>query len=317
MGIQIKGQYDEKIHHISDFAMDWIIKNLNYFTINNEVSKNLRWELKSFIELVFLTNYLMRSSIWENDERLAEMICFINYALTEVSLEDTVYFDPDGVSGLAIAEEFTILVNKNGESFRHILKSFKDFDRIKLLQKIPFRLMDLKYSFERASVNCDDLPSYQQLYWQTIAGKRTSIAYMSTMDIYSITHTIFYLTDMGNRSIEEFLPTEEKQYLQRLTLKLLAVTIGQNNLDTMAELLMCCSFLGILTQNKANHILYQSAWNQLHKNQMQDGSVPSVTYDHRDYLDSKSKEEYRFINCYHTTLVTIGATTSWLSKGVG
>src|SRR5690625_2827452 len=133
--------------------MDWILKNLNYFAIDHDISKNFRWELKSFIELVFLINYLKRSNLLENDERLKEIVAFIELQFVNSNLEDVVHFDPDGVSGLAILEEFILLHGLENISFRHVLNKFNWFEQYNFLQKIPFRLMDLKYSLDRAKID--------------------------------------------------------------------------------------------------------------------------------------------------------------------
>lgn len=314
MKIRIKREVDPTdLHTIQYLTMGWMLKNLNYFAIDHDISKNFRWELKSFIELVFLINYLKRSNLWSYDERLEEIGTFIELQLVNSHLEDVVHLDPDGVSGLAILEEFIRFNGLENVSFRPVLNKFSRFEQFDLLQKIPFRLMDLKYSLDRAEIN-NELPSYVDLYQETVAGKKAAVGYMSTTDIYSVTHVIFYLTDMGNRKVEEFLPKEEKNFLQQLVIKLLGISICQNNLDTMGELLMCCIFLDISPMVLRTDLLFQTSWNLIHHFQRKDGSVSSITFKESKYLASTSKKEYTFINNYHTTLVILGATTAWLSK---
>lgn len=312
MELYIYEKRDQKVYDIGNNAIEWVIQNLDYFDLQHEISNSFRWRLKTYVELVFLSNYLLRTSIWKNDKRLEVISNFIKGVWENSNFTEMIYYDPDGLAGLAIIGEFSKEMNYQNHTLSFILEKYREFGYIELLQKIPFRKMDLKYSLERAGIE-NDLPSYESLYYQTVAGKRASIPYMSTMDIYSVTHTLFYLTDMGNRPIERILSMEEKTYLQRLVLQLLGLSLRQQNLDTAGELLMCCTFLNISKKTESNKLLFQTAWDLLQHKQMRSGSIPSPTYRDNDKENIASRKEYIFKHCYHSTLVTIGTVTSWLS----
>lgn len=300
----------QQIDNIGNTAMDWVINNLEYFDLQHNISNSFRWHLKTYVELVFLSNYLIRTSLWKHDSRLDIIIDFIKDTWEKSNLTELIHRDPDGLAGLAILAEFAREINYQDNSLSFTLEKFRRFNYIELLKKIPFRMMDLKYSLERAGIE-SNLPSYKSLYNQTVAGKRASIPYMSTMDIYSVTHTIFYLTDMGNRPIEQILTTKEKLYLQKLVLQLLSVSLRQKNLDTAGELIMCCRFLDISKENESNRLLFQTFWDLLKYSQMAEGSIPSPTYQPNNEEYSESENEYIFKHCYHSTLVIIGSITSW------
>ena len=151
------------------------------------------------------------------------------------------------------------------------------------------------------------------MYNETVAGKKAPISYMSTMDIYSVTHTIFYLTDMGSQPIEQILTMNEKSYLERLVLQLLCVSLRHRNLDTAGELIMCCNFLDIPKENELNQLLFQTFWDLLQYSQMKKGSIPSPTYQDGTKEPSDSRREHIFKHSYHSTLVIIGSVTSWFS----
>jgi hypothetical protein len=309
MEVHTISNLDYKIMHIGDLSFNWIVKNLEYFDVNHSINKNLRVELKTFIELVFLTNYLTRTTIWKKDNRLNDIILFIKTILENQKFEEIVISDPDGLPGIAILEEFIILNSYEGRSFNHLLRKYREYKITTSFQKIPFRLMDLKYSYERANID-SNLPSYSTLYSQTVAGKEAPVPYLNTMDIYSITHVIFYLTDMGFRLIDKYLTLDQQKHLHTLVRKSLATSIRHNNLDTMSELLMCSSFLNI----DENNILYKSSWEYLYNSQKPEGNVPSPTFFDNKYNFLNDSKENVFINCYHTTLVVLGAVTSWLSN---
>ncbi len=92
---------------------------------------------------------------------------------------------------------------------------------------------------------------------------------MTDHDAYSITHTIFYITDMGCSSLtdkEYHLPS-----LKEKVLKFLGIYICLENLDITSELLMCGSFLHI-NMDKDNHKpLYEATWNKIYQGRMKEG----------------------------------------------
>ncbi|WP_396121597.1 DUF6895 family protein, partial [Bacillus cereus] len=76
---------------------------------------------------------------------------------------------------------------------------------------------------------------FSDLYQYTAAGQDIPNTYMTDHDAYSITHTIFYITDMGCSSLtdkEYHLPS-----LKEKLLKFLGIYICLENLCITSELL--------------------------------------------------------------------------------
>ncbi|WP_025027998.1 DUF6895 family protein [Caldalkalibacillus mannanilyticus] len=308
----IRNTVDEKVCELANTSLDWIIRNIEFFDVRNQVSDDFRWKLKTYVELVFLTNYLLRSKLYEQDQRLQKIIQFNLDICQSFDVEAMIYHDPDGLAGLAIVEEFLQLTDETKLSFAFTLAKFWAYQVTDILKKIPFRLMDLKYSLERAGI-ANDLPSYRELYNRTVLGKKAAPPYMSTMDIYSITHTVFYLTDMGHaRNL--IVDTKELQAIFQTLLKLLAISISERNLDLMGELLMCLSFLEPHVEQEAAPHLTELAWNLIYTGRLPEGAIPSVTFHAPQLsgLSQKEQEKHIFTHCYHPTLVIAGATTAWM-----
>lgn len=298
----------EYIREIKRGALSWIVKNIHYFDMNHKVANDFRWRLKTFIELIFLTNYLIRNQA--DDKEVAVLTEFITERLRNDQLEEFIHFDPDGLAGLAIAGEFLTLTDHPSRA--SVIWELEKFTAARFdcsLAKVPFRKMDLKYSLQRAGVT-SEITDFSDLYHYTAAGQDIPNTYMTDHDAYSITHTIFYITDMGCSSLtdkEYHLPS-----LKEKVLKFLGIYICLENLDITSELLMCSSFLHI-NMDKDNHKpLYEAAWNKIYQGRMKEGNVPSITYHHKPGLTGEQRREDVFKHCYHTTLVAAGAAHACL-----
>ncbi|MDO3662402.1 hypothetical protein [Bacillus sp. C28GYM-DRY-1] len=298
----------EHIKEIQSLSLKWIINHLEYFDMRHKVSRGFRWRIKTFVELIFLTNYLVRNRL-HYDHDVEKLVDFISVRLQDDQLEEFIHFDPDGLAGLAIAGEFLCLTEQTTQhSIIRELNKFTAFNFDNSLAKIPFRKMDLSYSLNRAGVP-STIPDLYSLYSFTAAGQDIPNTYMTDTDAYSITHTIFYITDMGHKCPE--IREAELETLKAKVLKFLSIYICLENLDIISELIMCCVFLNIDITQENIMPLYKAAWKKIYSGQMTDGSIPGITYD----VNKANGKEYVFTHCYHTTLVTVGAACACLYGG--
>jgi hypothetical protein len=180
-----------------------------------------------------------------------------------------------------------------------------DFTAFVYRTAAPFRVLDLLYTLNSAGIETrlQNVP-LPIVYRRTIAAKARNLAYLSKDDLYSITHTIFYLTDMGYRSADKVIPGSEDR-LRKLTRNLLGVMVRDRDFDLIAEFLMCFRFLNMPPHSPIS----VAAWQALLQSQLEDGAVPSFTFnpiEEAKYVGNQ-RVAYRFLHCYHTTLVFIGA----------
>lgn len=129
-------------------------------------------------------------------------------------------------------------------------------------------------------------------------GRQVNPIYLSDYDIYSITHTLFYLTDFG-RLPETQLSSVRRRRACEIVGKLLAMQIYRGNWDLVGELLLSHHCLG------ATSDFYASGWQALLAAQWPDGAVPGPNYRSQatEGMNDTDRQSYVFKHCYHTTLV--------------
>ena len=177
-----------------------IMKSINYLeeNIENFMRKELLLtdknnQLKSFVELIFFYNLLPESIKESGTFNFIDM--FILDRVRSVSIIDAFEENMYAISGLAVIEEY--FLTRNQKYFSSYLKEIITRKRLDLkIVRMPFRYMDNKYSLNRVGIQ-DNLPSFDELFKKTVLGKKLSPFYYSESSMYSITHTIFYITDMG------------------------------------------------------------------------------------------------------------------------
>lgn len=140
----IRNTVDEKVCELANTSLDWIIRNIEFFDVRNQVSDDFRWKLKTYVELVFLTNYLLRSKLYEQDQRLQKIIQFNLDICQSFDVEAMIYHDPDGLAGLAIVEEFLQLTDETKLSFAFTLAKFWAYQVTDILKKNTFPTNGLK-----------------------------------------------------------------------------------------------------------------------------------------------------------------------------
>lgn len=308
------------IERFGQQALAWLCDQKHLFSPNYTSSLcyqlliNPAFEIKPSTELVFLWN-LLKCTDWYEDVRVRTLGNFIASWQPEDVLA-MAQNTPGGIMLLANLAFFESIKTK-GRSSRY-RTALEKMLRQGILCSVgnsiaPFRLLDIAYSLGRVGV-AYELPNWHELYVQTIAAKAKGLAYLSNYDLYSITHTIFYLTDMGQRTADDVIQGSS-QRLCELVQKLLGVVLRDKDWDLTAEFLLCWSFLGI----PLNSVMCEVAWQQLVLAQLADGAVPSPSFDPAAEDQNKgnvtlSETGYRFFNCYHTTLVAAAAAASWCTS---
>jgi hypothetical protein len=166
----------------------------------------------------------------------------------------------------------------------------------------PSRLMDLCYSLDTMSIS-NSFPKVASLFKKTLLAKNPPILYLSQLDVYAITHIIFYLSNFGLRKIEE-TTTSQMHYICWLIDALMGLFLYQKNWDIVAELLMCHQCLNFYSEP-----LCSIAWNNLMRTQKEDGSLTGATSTGLTINDEiKGSNNYEFKENYHTTIVTLAAS---------
>jgi len=314
-----EGIHRKLIVSILKRASAWLTLHLHYFHPQTALRMRLDPPHKPFVELVFLCIEWERLlTERKNRDRglhspLEKIIAFTNNLIKTYDVPGIFWHDPEALPAFMLLPRFASLVGLSPNKFSTELNSLITEGYGLIMERLPFRCLDLRYNADHAMNNIGDIPSLVQLYPYTVVAQRPPISYLYWNDLYAITHTIFYVTDMGHCPIEQTIASFDAEYLRWLVQTVMGMMLWKGDLDIVAECLMCARFL-----NCTWNYIIESAWESIAKRQRGSGVIPGPTFNEKDAnsLDGKELSEYEFVHGYHTTLVTILAALPWLQEKV-
>jgi hypothetical protein len=287
-------------------ALAWVLAHLECFDPRHPFVQDHQLRVKPFLELVFVLNPALRVGLDRQVPELRHLTRFIDATFAEYDFAAFAQNDPAGLLLLALRDEYFGVTGRAAHENDGLLSRFVAsglHERV-ARSRIPFRVMDLRYALDRASGQFQP-ETYLPLYAQTVLARGRGLTRCNTNDLYSITHTLFYLADLGQSPVAPLLGADAGR-VQEMLRHALAMMLRQKNLDLAGEFIMCLSFFG-----ETQSALLQLAWAELAAQQLPDGAMPSPTYSagrHAE-LGTDAAARYEFTQCYHTTLVMLGAAT--------
>ena len=213
-----------------------------------------------------------------------------------------------GVCVLAIVDDKVILEKQYRYAYDEVLfktvKKATPFVRYNIKELQNYSRMDLEHLLMMFDSYVDGKVKYDstQLLQNSIIDSDLDIAFYSRLDEYSLTHSIFYVTDFGNNNIPVAVYKRIVYILQTMAYK----NYFMNDLDLLGEYIMCLCFMhcgnGCLKELYAGLVSCQN----------RDGSFSGPS---RDGLRKNSKglkglykrQKKIVLDNYHTTLVAIMA----------
>jgi hypothetical protein len=189
-------------------------------------------------------------------------------------------------------------------------------------ETVPYRVLNNQYFLWKSGLTRRE-PSWQTLYKRTILARAHCIGYLDRDDAYSITHTLFYLTDFGNHPLP--LPDSEQTRIKEIVEALLVHYWRTSYWDLVGELLINLECL-----NMGKSVCYTGSANAFQRAWLKNGAVPPHPVESKpDHVDprnndkgadeDKSADERTkfFWRHYHTTLVGVLYCALTLSRQHG
>lgn len=162
--------------------------------------------------------------------------------------------------------------------------------------KLPWLRLETRYYADLAGVDhrCE---SYRKLYEISFLANLTTVLPMEMQDAYSITHTLFHLTDFGIR--DAGLTGEERARARRIVDELTFHFVAADYWDLVAELLLTQFCLGLDPTRTPSGV---AAIRCLAQAQTSVGAIPGRHAGQRVTESVPAIDFFR--RSYHTTLVT-------------
>ena len=291
---------------IATKGLEWLWANREGFRIQESIDDvDMPWNTKPLIELMFLMSVLRRNGF--DDPSINRLSDYAADVAKDFDWHQMAAYDPSAATALALALKFYQLTGKPlpfEESYFQYLAEVRFFEG---MDRLPYRQMDLAHSL--AVVGIRDYEAYLAAWFANTAfGRGQHPARYSVGDLYSLTHAVFYLTDVGLQPDAPCLDLATNLRMRRALIHQAAIVARGDNLDILGELLLCYLMCdGNLTGREGQ--IFDAALQRLQAGQCDDGSLPPT----RAITEKAKSGKAVFTDLYHTTLVSV-LFFSFLSK---
>lgn len=302
-----------RLHKLVDGAFEWVMQNLELFDpFMNETEPDIHLS-KAFSELAFMCMYYYRCMRENCDPRVKKFISFVHDVWQRPNYRERVVRYPNMLRQYLSVYIALLCCGIEDRSYHEIIQRIWDKGYASAVGEPMFlRGIDLRHMLDCGDFE-HNLPSYEHLYQKTLLAKTPSLLYVTKNDVYSFTHTLFYLADYGFRPIDT-IPEEQLPTVRWIIGTLLGIYLRARNWDLVAELLIACRCLRWVP-----FLIFEAALDALLDAQLPDGSVPGSKFSKEEMqkLNELEQKTYCFEQNYHTTLASTLAcflTDRWITK---
>lgn len=293
-----------------DRALTWSLHHLDLFQASDSPHSRVQTTWKPLLELTLLGLLSRRHEALRTDERIAQIVATSSTAWKAGHGLDRLVRNPDAFRLYALWHEALVHTGGLGDEGRAVIQAVVDHGYVTATEDVGFRDLDLRHVLDLGGYQ-HRLPSYRSLYRQTVLGRGGPPLSFTHIDAYSVTHSLFYLTDFGARPIDA-IPRRDVSRVRWTVELLLSRYLVAEDWDLVAELLLSAVCLRWTPPAE----LYHAAWDGLLNAQRDDGAIPSRSFAERSIqqLPVADRRVYEFEHTYHTTLAaTIAGFTADLA----
>lgn len=284
-----------RIRSAADDALEWLWSNKRGFETANATANERLWQIKPLTELILLLIFFRKHAIRsEALQRLTEVALQL---ASEFDWHEYAAYDPSTATPLVLVESFFVSEGQLlplERSFVSFLKQIKYFDGA---DRLPYREMDYRYclGLTGSSKQEETLTAW---FSYTAFGRNQHVARYNIDDLYSLTHAVFYLTDVGLRTETNFLAADTARRLKKEIVESTVIMLRVGNIDLLAELMLCWLFCRI-PKLGARQIIFDAAVERILASRTTDGAVAPTP----EVYERTAKSKGSFDDLYHTTLV--------------
>jgi len=192
-------------------------------------------------------------------------------------------------------------IGYRSEYYEETLRTLSSDGWLKSMELVPYRVLDREYVLWKSGFVKVE-PPWRRLYLATAAGQSDNPFRFDDEATYSLTHSIFYLTDFGKRGHP--LSTSSVTRVKSLAECLLLHYWRMGFWDLVGELLITLNCLG-----GTDSVIVRGATVAFFSAHKKSGCVAAKSNLDRDEEFSRapkrSKRDREFRDCYHTTLVSL------------
>jgi hypothetical protein len=281
-------------------GLSWIVSRLDLFTPSDITRPEA---IKESTELALLYCF---AKLWRPCLGRSHLLAVRKFLLrwlsdpllTEWLLKSPSHYSPSAIAYLALRA-----TNERISGFEDALRRLKSAGFPQCLEQTAYRALELEYILWKSGFTKRKPRCGAHFRASAFALMRNPI-YLSDPEVYSITHTLLYLTDFAG---PHQLPGEIRARGVHIVRSLLVHYRRIRDWDITGELLL--NLVGLDSYDDA---LFTNSLCSVCAAQTGDGAVPGPTYSASD--SKADTRAYIFEHCYHTTLVSMLLWAAYLHR---
>lgn len=286
-------------------SIKWIIENKKQFALPQNNNEKLIIMLKPLGELI-LASDMMCSMFPKGTKFYQSGMKILNFCWKELKQFETVYETLENRPDLVILGTIYLSFVKHGfrnKKFEVLLRVISGIKGISSLEFPAWRAIELAYAYNTLKIK--SVWNANSIFKNTWIHQLPEPWSLSNSSAYSLTHTIFYLTNFG--ASPNKLPKRHRKYLQFWIPVWLQYYHEISNYDLFGEFIMVLRCIN--ERDEEDWGLYLSHFQEA--NGMICGPPGA-----RQNLDPFTKKPLRktFLENYHTTLVGLMAAAMSLAE---
>lgn len=294
-------------------ALKWMQLNIDYFNPIEDIESMMPNKVFIELHLMFFIAYRNKDIVPKDCMSIIEEI---NRHTEKILLNPRYYeqllLKPQNfrINGFAMIFYLTYCSNPIlEETLKRVYPTYSNISS----ELIPYRKMDLEYCLQLADRylgrNEYEKKDLSKIAKDSILNTNFDLLNYTYDEEYAITHSLFYLSDFGEKTIEE----ENIRQISHYLLTMCFNSILTEDMDILGEYIMNICNLNI------NSEICSIAFSELLKSQQEDGSFPGPNRKGFENLGKPDKnknmsqlnKEY-FMRNYHTTLVAVMASIFYM-----
>lgn len=284
-----------------DRCCAWLIANRESFRLNVDgedqkiLGNDVPWRVKPIMELAFFLLIMSRQDVRFKYRR--ELTGFVLEEAKQFDWHELARYDPSSGSPLSLVADFFAVNGVQPPFELALFDALVDFGFFDGMDRLPYRELEFNYAIARLK-KVDVSAELHEAFGRTAFGRSHSLARYSLDDTYSLTHALFYLTDLGLRPIVGKDDRTEVQRLHRTLIALIAMMVRADHGDVLGELLICWIMCGFVA-TAMDQLVLDAGMNRMLWLLTREGAVPPTTSVRTRLLEDRAG----FAEVYHTTLV--------------
>lgn len=276
-------------------ALAWLFEHERDFQIARVNAGAIPWQVKPLAELLFLLVVLKRHGV--TSPLLDRLRAVALASGNQFDWHELAAYDPSAATGMALVADCYRTFGHAAPFDDRFFEFLNHIGYFEGMDRLPYRDMDLAYNLGRV-VSPDYEGDMPRWFSATAFGRRQHIVRYTIDDIYSLTHAVFYLSDLGLRPAESMLDSATAKRLRAELVTLTAAMIRADNTDVLGELLLCWMFCDV-ERTWLNQAILNQALYQMSAAVTKDGAVAPSAKIFRQAEEGRAT----FKQLYHTTLV--------------